>query len=52
MFVYGSEQIKLSFYGKKICAVHFGFFFALILDFGSNTVYKLRKPTKNVKQLF
>lgn len=36
---------------EKICAVHFGFF-ALILDFGSNTVYKLRKPTKNVKQLF
>lgn len=34
---------------EKIYAVHF---FALILDFGSNTAYKLRKPTKNVKQLF
>lgn len=50
MFVYGSEQIKLFFYGKK--SVLFIFFFALILDFGSNTVYKLRKPTKNIKQLF
>lgn len=49
MLVCEPEQIKLLFYGKKICAAHF---FALILDFGSHTVYNLRKPTKNVKQLF
>lgn len=33
---------------EKICAVHF---FALILDFGSHTVYNLRKPTKKCKAI-